>query len=121
MALFLAIAGVTALFDIYFEKNPVNLGQAGATANQPAGGQAALYFYSPANSLNTASLVQKAPIRFIHNRVHDKFLQKHHQLRNFHILKAEPGRQKIPLVLSYHFIVFRDYYAPSPDDAPHIS
>jgi hypothetical protein len=118
LAIFAALITSAFLIDSYLDHNPVHLKQAQSTNDLPSHNQGAFVLYNPVNSLNARSFTPKAPTRLLQTRLHDKLLQKHYQMRNLHIFKTDFRNQKIPVVLSYHYIILRDYYSDVPDDDP---
>ena len=112
------LAGAAYFFDYYFENNPEKVAQLETSHSAESKTQGNFIFYELTRSLNAKQNLHKFPIRFIQSRIHDKFLQKYHQLRNYHVLKAESIKQKVPLVFLIHFVVFRDDHSTLPDDEP---
>ena len=118
LALFVAVIGVATLFDIYFESNQGELNEIQTNSKQTANEHGAICLFSQTNFFSAKTSVNKNPGRKLFVQSHDKYLQKHHQLRNFQVLKAEAQTKKIPLLLSYHYLGFRDYFFTNPDDEP---
>jgi len=116
LAVVVSIAGAAFVLDLYFDKNPVHLVQSQNEENNHSAGSTVFTIYYAGNPASLKSFVQKTPSRFIHGHLHDKYLQKHHQLRNFHVLKSDFSKPRVPLILSTHFIIFRGTYTGSPDD-----
>ncbi|NQU86679.1 MAG: hypothetical protein HQ541_13045 [Mariniphaga sp.] len=112
------LVGGAFILDNYFETHPVNIDLTENNGGQPVNTQGAFVLYNPVNFMNVKQDFQKVPFRIIHSQRQDKFLQKHHQQRNFHALKDESLKQKVPIVLSYHFLVFRGNYSSLPDNEP---
>ena len=121
LALFIAVIGVATLFDVYFENNPEKLKEMQAESADNTGGQSKIYFVSQVNTINAKTSAQKNTGRKLQVKLHDKYIQKYHQLRNFQVLKAEVKTQTSPLILSYHYLVFENYFFTVPDDEPLIS
>ena len=121
LALFVAVIGVASMFDVYFENNPEKLEEIQTESADNTGGQSRMYFVSQVNSVGAKTSGQKNTGRKLQVKSHDKFIQKYHQLRNYQVLKAEVQTQTTPLILSYHYLVFKNYFFTVPDDEPLIS
>jgi hypothetical protein len=121
LALFLAVIGVATLFDVYFENNPEQLGKMQAESADNTAEQGKMYFVSQTNTISAKTSTQKNTGRKLQVKSHDKYVQKYHQLRNNQVLKAEVQTQTTPLILSYHYLVFKNYFFTVPDDEPLIS
>ena len=121
LALFAVLTGFAFLLDNYFEKNPVEFNEIEANSGQTSDEFASICLFNPANIFSAKISAQKTSDRKLLKRSHDKFLQKYHQLRNYQVLKSDAKTEMVPLVLSYHHIVFRSYFFSLPDDEPHIS
>lgn len=121
LALFIAVIGVATLFDVYFENNPETLKEMQAESATDTNKQSMLYIVSQTNAIGAKTSTQKNTGRKLQVKSHDKFIQKYHQLRNFQVLKAEVETQTTPLILSYHYLVFKNYFFTVPDDEPLIS
>ena len=114
----IAIISVASLFDVYFENNLVQFDEIESeSANNPAG-QSKMYFVNQTNSITAKTSANKDSSRKLQIKSHDKFIQKYHQLRNYQVLKAEVKTLSSPLILSYHYLIFRNYFFSSPDDVP---
>ena len=121
LAFFIAIIGVATLFDVYFENNPEKLKVIQTETSDNTGEQSIVYFVNQTNTFDVKTSSQKNTGRKMLVKSHDKFIQKYHQLRNFQVLKAEVQTQTSPLILSYHYLVFKNYFFSAPDDEPLIS
>ena len=122
LVLFAAVIGFASLLDNYLEKNPVQIKQLDTGSNHSASEHGTIYLFTQANyTFNAKPSIQKTPSRQLFEQSHDKFLQKYHQLRNYQVLKADAKTHKIPLFLSYHYLVFRNYFYSVPDDEPLLS
>lgn len=121
LALFIAIIGVASLFDLYFESNPDKLEDIQTESATNTNGQAKMYFVAQINTTNIKTSIQKNIGRKLLVKSQDKFIQKYHQLRSYQVLKAEVQTQTTPLILSYHYLVFKNYFYTVPDDEPLIS
>ena len=104
--------------DIYFDKNLVEFDEIEASADNCSNNLETVFFINQGNTLNLKTSAQKTTSRFLLEQLQNKLFRKHYQNRNFQVLKAEIQTQKSPLILSYHFLVFRNYFFSSPDDIP---
>ncbi len=118
LALFVAVIGVASMFDVYFENNPESLEDIQSETTNNTDAQRGLYFVSQTNTFNAKTFDQKNTGRKLLIKSHDKFTQKYYQQRNYQVLKAEVQTQTTPLILSYHYLVFQDYFFSDPDDKP---
>ena len=119
LILFAAVIGFASLLDNYLEKNPVQIDKENTGSNHSANEHGTIYLFTQANyTFNAKTSIQKTPSHKLFEQSHDKFLQKYHQLRNYQVLKADANMHKIPLFLSYHYLVFRNYFYTVPDDDP---
>lgn len=121
LLLFAALTGVAFLFDEYFEEHPAALKELQKQKDQNSSEHGTIYLFTQSVNLSAKSPVQKTSERKVHEQLHNKFLQKCHQLRNNHVLKTETAILKQPLFLSYHHFIFRHYYFTHPDEDPLIS
>ncbi|MCK5729698.1 MAG: hypothetical protein KAH68_01405 [Draconibacterium sp.] len=121
LAFFVAIISVATLFDLYFENNPEKLKLIQTESADNTDVQGSVYFATQTNTFDVKTSSQKNTRRKLHAQSHAKFVQKYYQLRNFQILKAEVQTQTSPLILSYHYLVFKNYFFSAPDDDPLIS
>ena len=122
LVLFTAVIGVASLLDNYLGKNPVHITQEDSGSNHSANEHGTIYLFTQANyTFNAKPSIQKTPSRKLFEQSHDKFLQKYHQLRNYQVLKADGKTHKISLFLSYHYLVFRNYFYTVPEDDPLLS
>lgn len=114
LAIFVGLATIAFFADRYLEKNPLKIVQTSDQHPSPESGAAYIY-YNPQSNLTAKPVVLKAPTRFVQSALHDKFLQKHHQLRNFFALKADDLNHKPPVQVAF-YILRREYPSGSPDD-----
>ena len=121
LAFFAAIIGVATLFDLYFENNPEKLKVIQTESADNTDVQSNAYFVTQTNTFDVKTSSQKNTGRKLQVQSHAKFVQKYYQLRNFQVLKAEVQTQTSPLILSYHYLVFKNYFFSAPDDEPLIS
>lgn len=121
LALFVAVIGVASLFDFYFENNPDKLENIQRESADNNAGHSKMYFVSHVISVDVKTYSQKSFGRKLPIKSHDKFVQKYHHLRNHQVLKAEVQTQTTPLIHSYHYLVFKNYFFTDPDDEPLIA
>ncbi len=118
LALFIAVIGAANLFDIYFGNNPDKLDCIQHKPEKHSTEHGTIYLFSQTNPVSAKTLVQKPSNRRIDEQYHDKFLQKFHQKKNYQVLKVDEKKPTTPLFLSYHYLVFRNYYFTVPDEEP---
>ena len=119
--LFIALTGIAFLFDEYFENHPGTLNELQTQNDESTGDHGTIYLFTQSNSLSAKTSAQKTSDRKLFGQLHNKFIQKCHQLHNHQVLKTEPEVLKQPLFLSYHHLIFRHYYFNHPDGDPLIS
>lgn len=121
IAVFAAVIAVAAVFDIYFENRGVEVaGFASNTENQDDE-KGSVHFFSQTIDFGGKIQVLKIVQRKIQPKSHDKLLQQFHQNRNYQVLKAEVQTQTAPLILTFHYLSFRNYVYISPDDFPQVA
>ncbi|WP_346855504.1 hypothetical protein [uncultured Draconibacterium sp.] len=117
LALFVALIGVAFLFDAYLDKNPAELNtmqaESGKHETRDTGG---VYLIAQSSSLTLKTAGEKSVQRKFQIQLHDKFLRKYHQKRNYQVLKAELATQSAPIIQSYHYLVFENHFFPQPDE-----
>jgi len=118
LVLLAVLIGAAFVLDAYLDKNQETVEQDQTGNSQSSGSQAAFILYTSGNTVTVKPNLQKTPCRLMQARLHDKFLQKHHQMRNYHTLKEEPFIEKVPLVLACFYQIYRDYFSDRPDDEP---
>ncbi len=121
MALFVAVIGVATLFDIYFESDSGILEEIQNESAANMGEKGKMYFVNQTNTISAKTTSQKNTGRKLQLKSHDKFIQKYHQLRNYQVFKAEVQPQTTPLISSYHYLAFKNYFFSDPDDEAQIS
>lgn len=121
VAIFAALIGVAVILDNYFEKNPVDFSQMEANSSKTTFEHGTIYIFAQGNPLGEKTSVQKTPDRRMLQKSHDKLLQKYHQIRNYQCIKADSQIRKTPMIMACHYLVFRNYFYPVPDDEPLIS
>lgn len=118
LAVFAGLIAVAALFDIYFENSGIQLAGVEKSAGSNASDKGSVQLYSQSADFGGKIQVMKIVQRKIQPKSHDRLLQQFHQHRNYQVLKAEVHTQTAPLILTYHYLAFRNYVYISPDDFP---
>jgi len=118
LALFVAVIGMATLFDIYFENNPDVTVENEANSSKDEKTKDTILLISQSTDLGVKTSVQKTFSRKLQVKSHDKFFQKYYQLRNYQVLKAEVQTQTTPLINSYQYLAFKNYFYSIPDDVP---
>lgn len=121
LAVFAGLIAVAAIFDVYFENSGVQLTGVEKSADSNTGEKGSVQLYSQTIDFSGKIQVLKVIQRKIHPKSQDKLLQQFHQHRNYQVLKAEVHTQTAPLILTYHYLAFRNYVYISPDDFPSIA
>lgn len=121
LAVFAGLIAVAALLDVYFETSGVQLAGVEKSADSNTNEKGSVQLYSQTVDLGGKIQVLKVVQRKIQPKSHDKLLQQFHQHRNYQVLKAEVQAQTAPLILTYHYLAFRNYVYISPDDFPSIA
>ncbi|MDX1286426.1 MAG: hypothetical protein R3182_15525, partial [Draconibacterium sp.] len=116
LAMFLAVIGIAIILDVYLENNPAELEKIQAESESKTADQGKIYLISQNGSTNVKTSIQKSVDRKLQLEKHDKFIRKYHNLRNYQVLKAEAVTKTTPLILSYHYLVFQDYFFTQPDE-----
>lgn len=116
IAIFAAVIGAAFVFDSFFGNEQVATKTTESNSDFPDSGFNHVYLLVQTNPVTVKSLVQKTDDKRDFLKSHDKFIQKYHQLRNFQVLKAEVEKQTAPLILSYHYLVFKKILFSLPDD-----
>lgn len=117
-ALFMAVIGAAMLFDMYFDDDFAAFDEIGAEADANKAPDRSVYFIGQSSSSSAKTFSSRAIGKKIQPKSHDKLLQKFHQLRNYQVLKAETRPQTTPLINSYHYLAFKNYFFSDPDDIP---
>jgi len=119
--LFAVLTGVAFLFDKYFENHPETLDELQTQNEESTGDHGTIYLFTQSNTLSAKTSASRISDRKLFDQLHNKFIQKCHQVHNHRVLKTKPEALKQPLFLSYHHLIFRHYYFTHPDDDPLIS
>lgn len=119
LALFVAVIGLASLFDIYLDENKVKPDETEQTKKEKK--QEKIVLISQVTNFDLKTQVQKTVVRKLQVKQHDKLIQKYYQLRNYQVLKAEVQTQTTPLINTYHYLAFKNYFFSVPDDIPLIS
>lgn len=118
LALFIAVIGLASLFDVYFESKQVEIVENESDSAKDTKTRNTVHLISQSKDLVVKTPVQKTFSRKLQIKSHDKFIQKYYQLRNYQVLKAEVQTQTTPLINSYHYLAFKNYFYSLPDDVP---
>jgi cell division protein FtsL len=118
LALFAAVIGIATLFDIYFDNKQVEIEEIEANSSEDEKEHDTILLISQSTNLGAKTSVNKTVVRKLQVKSHDKFIQKYYQIRNYQVLKAEVQTQTTPLINSYHYLAFKNYFYSIPDDVP---
>ncbi|HRX13387.1 MAG TPA: hypothetical protein P5210_17110 [Draconibacterium sp.] len=118
LAVFVAVIGLATLFDHYFDKNTAEAKEIESRSTKENQEQKLLVFISQSSNIGVKTTVEKTVPRKIQVKSQDKFIQKYYQLRNYQVLKAEVQTQTTPLINTYHYLAFKNYFYSVPDDIP---
>ena len=121
LALFVAVIGMASLFDIYFDESKVKPEETETSQTNDEKKQEKIVLISQSANFDLKTQVQKTIVRKLQVKLHDKLLQKFYQLRNYQVLKAEVQTQTTPIINTYHYLAFKNYFFSVPDDIPLIS
>lgn len=118
LAVFVAVIGLATLFDHYFDKNTAEAKEIESRSTKENQEHKTLVFISQTSNITVKTTVEKTFPRKIQLKSQDKFIQKYYQLRNYQVLKAEVQTQTTPLISTYHYLAFKNYFFSVPDDIP---
>lgn len=118
LAVFVAVIGLASLFDVYFDEDYAALNEIEAEANENSRESNTIYLINQTNTVVLKTSVQFATGKKLQLKSQDKFIQKYYQLRNYQVLKAEVQTQTAPLINTYHYLAFKNYFFSDPDDDP---
>lgn len=118
LALFAAVIGVAALFDFYFDNNRVEISEIETSSPEDEKDQGSVLLINQTINSGAKYSAGKTVVRKPQLKSHDKFVQKYYQLRNYQVLKAEVQTQTTPLINTYHYLAFKNYFYSVPDDDP---
>lgn len=116
LAMLIAVVGISVLLDTYFENNPQELENITVESNKQTSDPEHIYVIGQSASLGAKVQVQKKSDRKLQVHLHDKFLRKYHQMRNYQVLQAEEQTQTAPIIQSYHYLVFQNHFFTRPDE-----
>ena len=116
LALFVVVIGAAALLDSYLDKNPVHFKDESNTSNNQHNETNIVYLYSQFNVPGAKVEIQKPTFKKIQPKLHDRLIQKYHQVRNHQVLKAEVETKTSPMISVYHYLAFKNYYFTNPDN-----
>ncbi|TKG94717.1 hypothetical protein EYV94_12300 [Puteibacter caeruleilacunae] len=115
--LFIAVIGAAFVFDMCRSEQFTSEDQ--EQAQIPMSNSAdtdAFMIYSSVNTLNLKYSSSKTSIRKLYLRTQDRFLQQHHNIKIYDVLKAKMKIKQMPVILSFHFLDTIRYHFSSPDD-----
>lgn len=118
LALFAAVIGIAALFDIYFDNNRIELKEIETNSQEDEKEQGSILLINQTINSGAKVTAGKTVVKKPQLKSHDKFIQKYYQLRNYQVLKAEVQTQTAPLINAYHYLPFKNYFYSLPDDIP---
>jgi hypothetical protein len=118
LALFAAVIGIAALFDFYFDNKQVDVNEIAASTPENEKEQGSILLISQTINSGAKASASKTVVRKPQLKSHDKYFQMYYQLRNFQVLKAEVQTQTTPLINTYHYLAFKNYFYSIPDDDP---
>jgi len=121
LALFVAVISMASLFDIYFDDTMIKPEEIQTDSAKDEKKLEKIVLISQSTNVDLKTQVQKTVVRKFQVKAHDKYIQKYYQLRNYQVLKAEVQNQTAPLINSYHYLAFQNYFYSIPDDIPLIS
>lgn len=118
IAMTLAIVGAAVLFDVYFENDLDELENIQTESKEHSTEKGSIYIIAQSSTISPKTSGEKSSNRKLKIQLHDKFLRKYHQIRNNQVLQAEQASQSAPVIQSYHYLVFQNYFFTQPDDDP---
>jgi hypothetical protein len=118
LAFFAAVIGIAALFDIYFDNNRVEIKEIETSSPEDEKEPGSILLINQTFNSGAKVYTSKTVVRKPQLKSHDKFVQKYYQLRNYQVLKAEAQTQTTPLINTYHYLAFKNYFYSIPDDIP---
>ena len=122
LVVFAALLGFAFILDSYLKKESVEITGKNTKKGNDTEVPGVIYFFAQSTTTFNAKIsLQKTSDRKFFQQSHDKFIQKYHQLRNYRLLKCEAENLKEPLILTLHFLRFRNYFYSFSDDVPLIS
>ena len=116
LVIFTVVIGAAFVFDTYFNSDKLTVEN--TQENEQGSAKNTVFFISQVNSVGAKLTTPKINNKRFQVKSHDKYLQKYHQIRNYQVLKAELQTQTTPLILSYHYLVFQNYFFTIPDEVP---
>lgn len=121
LLLFIAVIAGAAFFDYVFDDDIAAFDKIETEANKNAANPNTVYLYNPSFLGSVKSTVQIVSDKKPHLKFHDKLIQNYHRIRNYQVLKAEVQEETSPLISTYHYLAFKNYFFTDPDKDPHIS
>ena len=121
LAIFAVVIGLAMCFDIYFKDKKVDIAGIETNSSDNSNDQNTVHLITQSMDLGVKTYAQKIVARKIQIKSQDKYIRKYYQLRNYQVLKAEVQKQTTPLINSYHYLAYKNYFFTNPDDIPLIS
>ena len=121
LTIFVVVIGLATCFDIYYKDKKVNVTSTETNSPDNSNDQNAVHLISQSMDLGVKTYAQKIVVRKVQIKSQDKYIRKYYQLRNYQVLKAEVQKQTAPLINSYHYLAYKNYFFTNPDDIPLIS
>ena len=122
LIIFASLLGFAFILGSYFEKSSIDIVDKSAQKSHEAEVPGIVCFFAQnATTFSAKISMQKTSDRKFFQQSHAKFIQKYHQLRNYQLLKCEAENFKEPLILTLHFLGFRNCFYSLSDDVPLIS
>jgi hypothetical protein len=121
LCLLLALVSAAAVFDMY---QATNLKLADSVRKIPVSNDNEankIFFCNQVPTYNLKTSATEFSFRFRFDYAHDKFLQKHYNLRTFQLMKAEALHSSYSDACTSHSLPFNRVLYASPDDTPPLS
>ena len=113
LSIFIVLITGAVIFDCNRDEN-ISTTESAAKEPVRENAGASSFYINPIKTYSFESETKLIPKR-ISNQVQNKYLMNLHQIKTYHILKAESLDAYSPLV-SFHFLKFRECIYSSPDD-----
>ena len=116
LLMFLVVTFAAVLFDAFHE-GPDQLAQTNHQHSDTTDLEASqVFFFNPINSFKLRTGVNKLFTGFLIADSQNQFLAQYHNLRSFHLLKAESLKDHPSFIQMAHFMKFNSCHRLSPDD-----